>query len=186
MVNNNLNGHPSATQWINPILQDGTVPTFIVAGASDVISSVGPRPVDVQGSAERLSLTGTGIAASGGGTVTYSVPLKNNWLYRLEARINGTLIAGGGLSTSASLKAECAVANNNGAPYFPTTMVGALANPGTQATAGTGNTEAVDAAFDPITAAWSIVGTDAVLTVTNGSASTCNLKIFIEGWASTD
>jgi hypothetical protein len=123
-----------------------------------------------------------GTAASGGGTFVVTVPILASTAARLEAEV--LLSAGSPLSTSGRLKAKCVVKNVGGAAAFGAPAAGS-ANPINSNTAAflAGDPQISDAGFTgigPATAAWTVAGQNAVLTVTNPGATTASVAARVD------
>lgn len=120
-----------------------------------------------------------GTAAASGGTFVCDYAVPTDTVARLTAVVMLSAASASHMSASASLRAEYVIGNYNGTLAVPSVTLASSANPLNSNTAGEAAAfvQATDSAFDNAgggthpTAAWTISGTLARLTVTNQSVT---------------
>lgn len=136
-----------------------------------------------------LGKTYQGTAAASGGTMTADYAIPTDTVARLRAVVILSSASASHLSAGASLCAEYVVQNKNGTLSVPGVVLAGSADPLNSSTAGEAAAfvQATDSGFDNAggglhpTAAWTISGTNARLTVTNQSVTSvvANVTVII-------
>lgn len=127
----------------------------------------------------------SGAAALGGGTFVADVAIPVDRVVKLHAKVALSVLTAAHLGDVAYVEADAVIANKNGAMSLPAPIAGS-ANPTNSAGLLAQTSEVTDAGLlslggAPPTAAWSISGTNARLTVTNPSiAENADVTVLVE------
>ena len=148
----------------------------------DKSSSVGP--ISVTAGTVRGSIAASGNIAAAGGTFTHDVSIPIDTMMHVTARVRLVGRTGGHATDAAGLAVQAGYLNNNGAISNPGAIAGSN-NPANSANLVASNAEYATAGFlgpgpAPPTAAWSISGTNARLTVTNSGATAGRAEVDVD------